>query len=348
MNRGNKLSFLGTEHDTSLDVRGGKALASYPWSFYRCTRFHGGGDSRAKSQKRHGWAGGFFTPGGRMTKWVRIDDDIHDHPKTQWLAEDLGIDVDATVGKLVRIFAKVATFRPTGELTGVSYRTLEAWASWTGEPGLWARSFMARFVTGTVITGWMERNGRAIEHQAKDAERKATWRASQKAQEVQRVSEPCPVDSPQDSPQDIQRTILVTNTNTNTKLRTTHLHTARERFIAGLASREARGWTARLAMWEAGSDLASNFRALPEDIEAALGDWELNASGDVNANWIRKHVETAIRKRLGDAASAPATPVPGFSRTNGRVSNAEQGFINASIATRVDLLTGKLKPEGRT
>lgn len=99
--------------------------------------------------------------------------------------------------------------------------------------------------------------------------------------------------------------------------------TARARFLAVLPNSSARlAWSARLDGWLAGMD---GVRATEPDIEKALGDWELNGTGAVNAQFIRRHVEKSIadRTQLRGASSARRAP---------KLSPGKQAYINAGLA----------------
>ena len=52
--------------------------------------------------------------------WIRLEDGVHDHPKTVQLSLSLGIGREQTVGHLTRLWLWLLRYRQTGVLEGVS------------------------------------------------------------------------------------------------------------------------------------------------------------------------------------------------------------------------------------
>ena len=106
--------------------------------------------------------------------WIRVETNVADNDKIHCFGNFLGISVEETLGFLVRTWGKVAEQRTDGDLEGVLDSTLESWAGWNKESGLFASGFREHFVNGYQITGWKDRQGKLIARQQADRERKKT------------------------------------------------------------------------------------------------------------------------------------------------------------------------------
>jgi hypothetical protein len=106
-----------------------------------------------------------------MMPWIAISREIANDPKVHALAEATKLDVDACIGKLVRLFAAMAEHAPDGRLDHVPATTLEVWANWRGKRGLFAGAFLAGFAPDGKVTAWERYNGAKIKKAERDRER---------------------------------------------------------------------------------------------------------------------------------------------------------------------------------
>lgn len=120
-----------------------------------------------------------------MISWIRVDRAIGDDVKVYQLAEATKLDVDATIGKLVRIFAEMALHAKDGDLSTVPDQALEDWANWRGKRGVFAGAFRQLFAPEGAVTDWAKHNGTAIEKAERDAARLAESRKNRAAKATQ-------------------------------------------------------------------------------------------------------------------------------------------------------------------
>lgn len=106
-----------------------------------------------------------------MMPWIAISREIGNDPKTHALAEATGLDVDAAIGKLVRLFGAVAEHAPDGQLGAVPATTLEVWANWHGKRGRFATAFLAGFTRDGLLLAWEKYNGAKIRKAERDRQR---------------------------------------------------------------------------------------------------------------------------------------------------------------------------------
>lgn len=263
-----------------------------------------------------------------MTNWVRIDEDIAEHPKTQWLAEKTGLDIDACVGKLVRLFLKVGRYVPNGDLGSVSFRTIEAWANWQGEPGLFWAAFVEHFVNGNEITGWMARNGKIADYEERERARKAEWWRTHRAP----PSAPTSALVPPLGARDRRASAHGTGTGTDTE-RTTLLNAREKISDLFLGSAQRLSFEKSCDAWLEGMNLAPGLKATADDIERACDEWLFQHPHEApGKKAMRAFVESSIRERLKNAERPAPTPPGKLTRHNGKVSAGEQGYVNARRA----------------
>lgn len=109
--------------------------------------------------------------------WIRLDDGVHDHPKTIGLATTLGVSRETAVGHLTRFWLWVMKYRPSGTLGSVPDTVLAEAAGWKGDPIQWCNALLEnRFLTrrrhGIQAHGYAERNGYQLRETARNASRK--------------------------------------------------------------------------------------------------------------------------------------------------------------------------------
>ena len=110
---------------------------------------------------------------------MAVDCRIHQNEKVNDLADDLGLDVDALVGKLIRLWAWAKTAEiidgrlgrlPSAEIAGIM--------RWNKKPDKLVDALICRgFLSvenggGFTIHDWYEMNGKATEKSQKDRDRK--------------------------------------------------------------------------------------------------------------------------------------------------------------------------------
>lgn len=107
-----------------------------------------------------------------MGLWIRVETNVAEHPKVIAFADTLGISLEEALGYIVRVWGQVAEHRPSGDLKGLSDAAVEIWARWRGEPGCFGEAFRSQFMTGSILHGWQERQGKLIERLSSDRRRK--------------------------------------------------------------------------------------------------------------------------------------------------------------------------------
>jgi hypothetical protein len=128
-----------------------------------------------------------------VTLWIRVDTDVADNPKIGRFAARLGLDVETTLGHLVRVWGKMAEQKSDGSLRGVTGMTIESWANWRGKKGHFAEAFRRAFVVkGGVVKGWGERQGKLVLRQIADALRKREGRSRDIPRNVRGQSDAVP------------------------------------------------------------------------------------------------------------------------------------------------------------
>lgn len=265
-----------------------------------------------------------------MITWVRIERSIGDDPKVYQLAERTGLDVDAALGKLVRLFAAMAEKAKDGDLTTVPDQALEDWVRWRGRRGRFATAVRELFTEQGIVTAWERLNGAAIAKAERDAARIARERANRRANRG-KESRDCRATDREPSRDDRASARAVVRDETRRDV-TTELPTstssaaaaARARLVEQLPeaaepeldallgrvpAAQHRSWLASLdAMLSGQQPLGAGFpNAVPPTVLAdALRDF--NANGETNLSRLRGYCRGLIR-----AAEAP----PARQTTNG-------------------------------
>jgi hypothetical protein len=115
-------------------------------------------------------------------KWMRIETDFVDHPKTRRLASELG---DPLAGWYVlRLWSWMSRFCPVGHVVGQWRDSLESACEWRGEPGRLVSAFIAAGFLDTTeegdleAHGWAEHQGKVAARARKEAERKRLYRSN--------------------------------------------------------------------------------------------------------------------------------------------------------------------------
>ena len=135
--------------------------------------------------------------------WIRVNSDVIDHPKTDHLAELLGLPRAAAVGLLVGVWGYAAEHHPDGDVTDVKLSALHRRVGWTSA-GLAADSPLtcprndvreALIASGwadeedgrIVLHDWHEWNGKLADRRAKDRDRKRLARSERPQDTVRTV-----------------------------------------------------------------------------------------------------------------------------------------------------------------
>lgn len=111
--------------------------------------------------------------------WVAVDCNAHTNPKVMRLAEILKLDIDATVGKLCRLWAwaKLAE-NEDGYIGRVPAYEIAGIMRWTKKPqilldALLEAGFLEESLSGYyTLHDWYSMNGKSAEKARKDRERK--------------------------------------------------------------------------------------------------------------------------------------------------------------------------------
>lgn len=102
--------------------------------------------------------------------WIRIAVGIMDDPSILQVSEACGVSVPTTTGHVVGVLGKLPTHAKTGDLSGVTDRTIEQWAQWKGKAGRFAAAFRSYLCDAQgVVRSWEKHNGSAI----READRRA-------------------------------------------------------------------------------------------------------------------------------------------------------------------------------
>jgi hypothetical protein len=263
--------------------------------------------------------------------WVRVDDDVIDHPKTDKLARLLGCSRAAAVGLLVGVWGYAARYHQDGDLTDVELATLHRKLGWSSTGlavdsplgpemddvrNVLVESGWADRVDGRIVLhDWGDWQGKLIERRAKDRSRKRLQRQGG-GSEFMVGRDECPQDeerSVQSRPQDVLRHTTRHDTDTNIEIEEAAAAAAADDVTVRLTSegqtafrnlcRAARNPHAFVAEVKA---ILEGMRApIPNDPEAvslALTDLVTNGV-PVTANALRRFVQKAYEMRLqGDGA----------------------------------------------
>ena len=124
-------------------------------------------------------------------KWLRLESDIVDHPKTGRLEALLNEPLAGWY--VIRALSWMSRFCPTGHVRDSDGTSLESCAKWRGEPRALLSALVACGWLDVVENGWewhdwAEHQGKVAHKAAKERERKAAYRA-RAAQNVPRDSD---------------------------------------------------------------------------------------------------------------------------------------------------------------
>jgi hypothetical protein len=111
--------------------------------------------------------------------WIRVDASAPNDPKMGELADYLRTARAHAFGLVSGVWCAMAEHAVDGDLTGVSDRTLEEWAGWTGKRGRFAAAFREIFLHKVVevdgkmgvLPGWNERQGALLSRMERDRQR---------------------------------------------------------------------------------------------------------------------------------------------------------------------------------
>lgn len=125
-----------------------------------------------------------------MARWLRLETDMVDHPKTGRLAARLGEPLAGWY--VVRALAWMSRFCPVGHVRDSDGTSLESSAEWRGEPGKLLAALVDCGWLDAVDDGWewhdwADHQGKVAHKASKERERKAAYRA--------RVSQTVPRDN---------------------------------------------------------------------------------------------------------------------------------------------------------
>ncbi len=140
--------------------------------------------------------------------WIRVDDDVIDHPKTYRLARLLGADRTTAFGLLVAVWGYAARHHVDGDLTEIELAALHRRIDWLPEVSAgrpqdvrydirtvlvdagWAdKDLQSGQNVRIVLHDWDEHQGKLADRRAKDRERKRLDREREK-KTVRRTSAP--------------------------------------------------------------------------------------------------------------------------------------------------------------
>lgn len=102
--------------------------------------------------------------------WIRVYNDLPDHPKADALAELLGEARAWT--HVVELWLWASRVRPDGDLAGIAPSLIARRSGWTGEPEQFVSALrVAGWLDGTRLHGWEEHQGAHSAKLARDRER---------------------------------------------------------------------------------------------------------------------------------------------------------------------------------
>lgn len=76
--------------------------------------------------------------------WIHVEAGVRDHPKIRKLARDCGVDYATGLGTVVMLWTWTIEHAADGNLSRYDPDDIECAAGWTGEPGKWYASAVAR------------------------------------------------------------------------------------------------------------------------------------------------------------------------------------------------------------
>lgn len=111
--------------------------------------------------------------------WVAVDVRIHTNEKVNDLANDLGLDVDATIGKLIRLWSWAKTNEiEDGRIGRIPAAEISGIMRWNKKPDVLMEKLISNGLVSVEEDGsmwlhdWYELNGKATEQARKERERK--------------------------------------------------------------------------------------------------------------------------------------------------------------------------------
>lgn len=112
--------------------------------------------------------------------WIELHQSLPTHRKTLALCDSLGIEPVHAVGHLTCLWLWALDNAPSGDLRGISPRTIARAAMWKKSPESFLAALQdAGFVEAdSAIHDWAKYAGRLVERRQRDAERKRTDRGS--------------------------------------------------------------------------------------------------------------------------------------------------------------------------
>lgn len=117
-----------------------------------------------------------------MSTWIELHDTCRDHPKIIKLARDLGIPQVYALGHLTSLWSWAARMAPDGCLASFDHEDIEIGAQWSGEPGVFVASCVARRLLD-------ERDGALWIHDAREYGGSAKAAARAKASRERKAAE---------------------------------------------------------------------------------------------------------------------------------------------------------------
>lgn len=125
--------------------------------------------------------------------WIRICVGIADDPAVGAIADACNIPVAEAVGCVVSVLCKLPAHAEDGGLAAVPDRTIEKWANWEHERGVFAQAFRGTMCDEAgIVKAWEHYNGSAIREAKAARERMREHRKKPKAPKEPVNAEPFP------------------------------------------------------------------------------------------------------------------------------------------------------------
>ncbi len=164
--------------------------------------------------------------------WLKVCQELRDHRKIMAVAERLDMEPVHVMGHVISFWMWCVDNAPSGQLDGISVRSIERAAQWSGEKG----AFVAALADSGLldeqnkgeysIHDWEDYTGALTTKRAKDAQRKREERKTAKsaAETVQEASDGCPQDVPESSAPRVEKSRVEKNKKTNKEKPVKHRH----------------------------------------------------------------------------------------------------------------------------
>ncbi len=136
--------------------------------------------------------------------WIKCYSGIEDNPKVRRLAEELGLDIDCTCGKLLRFWRKVAEQCEDGDISSWSQQDIAFFFNYSGDEKILFRA---------LSNGWIDiRDDQKLihnywEHNQAYLKIKYRSRNPDKLKEIERIYSDQSRDMLRDTLRDTQRTM---------------------------------------------------------------------------------------------------------------------------------------------